>query len=117
LKFTQFAINDKAEGGFDFGRFEVEPEIVKTGKINEVLGNRRTFCSDPERTHCCKGDDLVGTFFARSICSTHPFNDIVAVSRKIHSSEERRRCRKSWKPSSRKLRRDCANRSRRQEHR
>ena len=38
LKFTQQAINDKTPGGFDFGKFEIEPEIVKTGKINEVLG-------------------------------------------------------------------------------
>src|ERR1700694_4375829 len=33
LKFTQFAINDKTEHGLDFGKFEIEPEIVKTGKI------------------------------------------------------------------------------------
>ena len=53
LKFTQHAINDKTEGGFDFGRFEVEPEIVKTGKINEVLGQPAQHTgSDPKRTHC-----------------------------------------------------------------
>src|ERR1700748_2685017 len=37
LKFTSTAIQDKSEHGFDFGKFEVEPEIVKTGKIAEVL--------------------------------------------------------------------------------
>src|SRR6187551_9278 len=34
LKFTQLAINDNGDGGFNFSKFEVEPEIVKTGKIN-----------------------------------------------------------------------------------
>jgi ribonuclease G len=40
LKFTTIAINDKTEGGLDFGKFVVEPEIVKTGKIAEVLSGR-----------------------------------------------------------------------------
>src|SRR5688572_22740292 len=40
LKFTQVCINDKSETGFDFSKFEVEPEIVKTGKISEVLGGK-----------------------------------------------------------------------------
>src|SRR3954470_14395180 len=37
LKFTQFALNDNKEQPLDFSAFQVEPEIVKTGKINEVL--------------------------------------------------------------------------------
>jgi ribonuclease G len=36
LKFTQYSINQKES--YDFGSFENEPEIIKTGKINEVLG-------------------------------------------------------------------------------
>ncbi len=40
LKFTTAAINDKNEAGADFGKFENEPEIIKTGKINEVLGGK-----------------------------------------------------------------------------
>jgi ribonuclease G len=40
LKFTQLAINDKTPGGLDFASFQVEPEIVKTGKINEVLNGK-----------------------------------------------------------------------------
>ncbi|RYZ60084.1 MAG: ribonuclease E/G, partial [Chitinophagaceae bacterium] len=40
LKFTQVAINDKTPGGMDFGTFQVEPEIIKTGKINEVLNGK-----------------------------------------------------------------------------
>ena len=40
LKFTQLAINDKAGEHADFGNFKVEPEIIKTGKINEVLNGK-----------------------------------------------------------------------------
>lgn len=40
LKFTQMAISDTSEQGFNFAKFEVEPEIIKTGKINEVLGGK-----------------------------------------------------------------------------
>ena len=40
LKFTQQAINDNTEKGLNFAKFEVEPEIIKTGKINEVLGGK-----------------------------------------------------------------------------
>ncbi|MFN5641418.1 MAG: ribonuclease E/G, partial [Sphingobacteriales bacterium] len=39
LKFTHTAINDNANT-FDFSHFDVEAEIVKTGKINEVLGQK-----------------------------------------------------------------------------
>src|SRR4030081_2298529 len=40
LKFTQIAINDNNPDGFDFSTFTVEPEIIKTGKINEVLSGK-----------------------------------------------------------------------------
>src|SRR5215213_8091778 len=40
LKFTQLSINHKADGIPDFAIFENEPEIIKTGKINEVLGGK-----------------------------------------------------------------------------
>ena len=96
LKFTQQAINDKTEGGFDYGKFEVEPEIVKTGKINEVLGNRPNILVQIlKEPIAAKGPrlsceiSLPGRFVVLT-----PFNDIVAVSRKIHSSEERRRLQK-----------------------
>ncbi|HVG12107.1 MAG TPA: hypothetical protein VM843_03840, partial [Flavisolibacter sp.] len=39
LKFTQQAINNKSES-FDFSAFPNEAEIIKTGKINEVLGGK-----------------------------------------------------------------------------
>ncbi|MBS1495945.1 MAG: ribonuclease E/G, partial [Bacteroidetes bacterium] len=40
LKFTTQSINEKSESGFDFSKFKVEPEIIKTGKITEVLNGR-----------------------------------------------------------------------------
>src|SRR5690349_7471399 len=40
LKFTQMAMVDRQENGFDFSKFEIEPEIIKTGKINEVLNGK-----------------------------------------------------------------------------
>ena len=40
LKFTAMSMNDKSESGIDFGKFTIEPEIIKTGKINEVLGGK-----------------------------------------------------------------------------
>src|SRR5258708_12275495 len=40
LKFTQQAMNDTSAEGFAFGSFQVEPEIIKTGKINELLNGK-----------------------------------------------------------------------------
>ena len=37
LKFTQQFISQKPGDTFDFAKFKVEPEIIKTGKITEVL--------------------------------------------------------------------------------
>lgn len=93
LKFTQQAITDKTPEGFDFGQFQVEPEIVKTGKINEVLsGKPNILVQILKEPIAAKGPrlsceiSLPGRFVVLT-----PFNDIVAVSRKIHSSEERKR--------------------------
>ncbi len=96
LKFTQSAINDKSEDGFDFSKFEIEPEIIKTGKINEVLGQRPNILVQIlKEPIAAKGPrlsceiSLPGRFVVLT-----PFNDIIAVSRKIHSSDERRRLQK-----------------------
>ena len=37
LKFTQLAMQEKGDGIADFSKFQAEPEIIKTGKINEVI--------------------------------------------------------------------------------
>lgn len=96
LKFTQMCIGDKSKGGIDFARFRNEPEIVKTGKITDVLSGKPNILvqilKEPIST---KGPrlscelSLPGRFVVMT-----PFNDVVAVSKKIHSSEERRRLQK-----------------------
>lgn len=96
LKFTQLSIVDKSEKGIDFTKFEVEPEIIKTGKINEVLsGKPNVLVQILKEPIAAKGPrlsceiSLPGRFVVLT-----PFNDIVAVSKKIHSSEERKRLQK-----------------------
>lgn len=93
LKFTQQSINNKAGGILDFGKFEVEPEIIKTGKISEVLsGKPNILVQILKEPIAAKGPrlsceiSLPGRFVVLT-----PFNDVVAVSRKIHSSDERKR--------------------------
>ncbi|MBC9933667.1 Rne/Rng family ribonuclease [Chitinophaga qingshengii] len=96
LKFTATAISDKTPEGFDFTKFKNEPEIVKTGKITDVLGGKpnilvqilkEPISSKGPRLSC--EISLPGRFIVLT-----PFNDIVAVSKKIHSSEERKRLQK-----------------------
>jgi ribonuclease G len=96
LKFTNIAINDKTEEGFDFGKFSVEPEIVKTGKIAEVLNGRpNVLVQILKEPIAAKGPRLSCEISlpGRFVVIT-PFNDVVAVSRKIHSSDERKRLQK-----------------------
>ena len=96
LKFTNTAINDQTENGFDFGKFLVEPEIIKTGKIAEVLSGRpNVLVQILKEPIAAKGPRLSCELSlpGRYVVIT-PFNDVVAVSRKIHSSDERRRLQK-----------------------
>lgn len=96
LKFTQQSIIDNTPGGFDFARFEVEAEIVKTGKINEVLGGKpNVLVQILKEPIAAKGPRLSCEISlpGRFVVIT-PFNDVVAVSRKIHSSDERKRLQK-----------------------
>lgn len=93
LKFTQQALADKTPGGADFSTFENEPEIIKTGKISEVLsGKPNILVQILKEPIAAKGPRLSCELSlpGRFVVVT-PFNDIVAVSRKIHSSEERKR--------------------------
>ena len=95
LKFTTLAINDTTKS-LDFGNFQVEPEIIKTGKINEVLGGKPNILVQIlKEPIAAKGPRLSCEISlpGRFVVIT-PFNDIVAVSRKIHSSEERKRLQK-----------------------
>src|SRR5215471_3750133 len=96
LKFTQMCINDKSDSVFEFSKFEVEPEIVKTGKINEVLSGRPNILVQIlKEPIAAKGPRLSCEISlpGRFVVIT-PFNDIVAVSRKIHSADERKRLQK-----------------------
>ena len=96
LKFTQQAIGDTTEGGFDFASFAVEPEIVKTGKTNEVLsGKHNVVVQILKEPIADKGPRLSCEISlpGRFVVIT-PFNDIVAVSRNIHSSDDRKRLQK-----------------------
>jgi ribonuclease G len=95
LKFTQLAMNDKT-GDYDFAKFQIEPEIVKTGKINEVLnGKPNILVQILKEPIAAKGPRLSCEISlpGRFVVVT-PFNEIVAVSKKIHSSEERKRLHK-----------------------
>lgn len=105
LKFTQMAQSDKTENGFDFFKFNVEPEIVKTGKISEVLnGKPNLLVQILKEPIASKGPRLTCELSlpGRFIVIT-PFNNIVAVSKKVHSADERKRLHKiveSIKPNN-----------------
>jgi ribonuclease G len=96
LKFTAQSVADKSEGIADFAKFQTEAEIIKTGKIGEVLnGKPPILIQILKEPIAAKGPrlsceiSLPGRFVVLT-----PFNDIVAVSRKIHSSDERKRLQK-----------------------
>jgi len=96
LKFTNFSVNEKSGETFDFSKFKVEPEIIKTGKITEVLSGRpNVLVQILKEPIAAKGPRLSCELSlpGRFVVVT-PFNDIIAVSRKIHSSEERKRLHK-----------------------
>ena len=96
LKFTNQSMNDNTPTGMDFAKFKVEPEIIKTGKITEVLnGKPNILVQILKEPIAAKGPRLSCELSlpGRFVVVT-PFNDIIAVSRKIHSSEERKRLHK-----------------------
>jgi ribonuclease G len=96
LKFTQMAMADQSDTALDFAQFQVEPEIIKTGKINEVLGGKpNVLVQILKEPIAAKGPRLSCEISlpGRFVVIT-PFNDIVAVSRKIHSADERKRLQK-----------------------
>ncbi len=96
LKFTQIYQTDKSTDGYNFDNFTIEPEIVKTGKISEVLtGKPNVLVQILKEPISAKGPrlsceiSLPGRFIVLT-----PFNDMVAVSKKIHSADERKRLHK-----------------------
>jgi len=93
LKFTKQAIDGNTPWGGDFGRFKNEADIIKTGKITEVIqGKPEVLVQILKEPISSKGPrlsceiSLPGRFLVLT-----PFNDVVAISRKIHSADERKR--------------------------
>ena len=92
-KFTQTAISDNGSKPFHFGDFALEEDIVKTGKMSEVAGNKpfvlvqilkEPISSKGPRISCELS--IPGRFLVMT-----PFNNFVSISRKIQSTEERKR--------------------------
>ena len=95
IKYTQLATADE-NNQFDFSKFQSAPEIVKTGKISEVLnGKPHILVQILKEPIAAKGPRLTCeiSLAGRFVVLT-PFNEIVAVSKKIHSGEERKRLQK-----------------------
>lgn len=93
VKFTEMAISDKSTASFDFSNFTLEPDIVKTGKIADVASSKPTILVQIlKEPISSKGPRISGEISlpGRFIVVT-PFNNFVNVSRKIHSTEERKR--------------------------
>lgn len=92
IKFTDGSINGQLNT-HKLDNFKVEPEIIKTGKIDQVLNKRQSILvqvlKEPIST---KGPRLSCeiTIPGRFLVLT-PFNDVIAVSKKISNSEERKR--------------------------
>ena len=96
VKFSKQSIEGNTPWGEDFGKFKNEAEILKTGKISEVFNGKpeivvqvlkEPISSKGPRLSC--EISLPGRFVVVT-----PFNDVVAISRKIHSAEERKRLQK-----------------------
>ena len=92
VKFTDGAIKGKLPTS-RLDSFEREPDIIKTGKINQVLTKRQTILvqvlKEPIST---KGPRLSCelTIPGRYMVMT-PFTDVIAISKKISNKEERKR--------------------------
>jgi ribonuclease G len=93
LKFTKQAVDGNTPWGEDMSKFKNETEIHKSGKITEVFNGKpeiivqilkEPISSKGPRLSC--EISLPGRFVVVT-----PFNDVVAISRKIHSAEERKR--------------------------
>lgn len=96
LKFTKISLDGNTPWGTDFGNFKNEPEILKSGKITEVFNSKpEVLVQILKEPISAKGPrlsceiSLPGRFVVMT-----PFNNVVAISRKIHSADERKRLQK-----------------------
>lgn len=93
IKFTQQSISGNPSWGDDFGKFQNEEEIIKTGKVTEVIqGKPEVLVQILKEPISSKGPRLSCEISlpGRFVVVT-PFNNVVSISRKIHSAEERKR--------------------------
>ena len=93
VKFTTQSVVGSTTWGDDFGKFKNEPEILKNGKITEVFtGKPEIIVQILKEPISSKGPRLSCEISlpGRFVVVT-PFNDVVAISRKIHSADERKR--------------------------
>jgi len=92
LKYTEDVVKGR-RNTYKLDNFKIQPEIVKTGKIDQVLNKRQSILvqilKEPIGT---KGPRLSCevTIPGRYLVLT-PFNEVVAVSKKIGNAEERKR--------------------------
>ena len=92
IKFTNSAVNGNYTSS-SLDKFTIEPDIVKTGKIDQVLNRRQLILvqilKEPIST---KGPRLSCeiTIPGRYLVLT-PFSNVIAVSKKIANAEERKR--------------------------
>ena len=94
LKYTK-EVNTGKMNTHSLDKFKIEPEIIKTGKIDQVLNKKQPILvqilKEPIST---KGPRLSCelTIPGRYLVLT-PFTEVIAVSKKISNSEERKRLR------------------------
>jgi ribonuclease G len=93
MKFTDQVQKSKEPFAIDFAKFELEPEIIKTGSINEVIsGSPNILVQVQKEPISSKGPrisceiSLAGRFIVLA-----PFNNFVTISRKLANAEERKR--------------------------
>lgn len=91
-KYAELTISGKHNTHL-LNNFEVEPEIVKTGKISDVLARRDVILVQVlKESISTKGPRLSCEItLAGRYMVLNPFNNNVSISRKIKSSEERTR--------------------------
>lgn len=97
MKFSKMALEGNNTWGNDFGKFKNEADILKSGKITEVVNHKpeilvqvlkEPISNKGPRLSC--EISLPGRFVVMT-----PFNDVVAISRKIHSADERKRLQRT----------------------
>lgn len=95
MKFTGQCVGGSISPEQMLNQFEIQPQIVKTGNVKEVLSNKNNLLvqilKEPIST---KGPRLTCEIsLAGRFLVLVPFNDSVGISKKIDSAEERKRLR------------------------